>query len=115
MLKTSFVVSSPNRQKAGLHRGLMLPTVSAIKPRPSGKIMAARELKWRRQESNDGHRNGTARRNPLNARKKPTPPETARHTGRPGDELIDQAACRTSGVLFFFAGWHALRPRKADA
>ena len=41
--------------------------------------------------------------------------ETGRHTGRPEDEPIDRAACRTSEALFFFAGWHALRPRKTDA
>src|SRR2546430_12483713 len=41
MLKTSFVVHSPNRQKARIAPGLMLSHGSAIRPWPSGKIMAA--------------------------------------------------------------------------
>jgi len=42
MLKTSYVVPSPNRQKSkNCARGIMLLHGSAIRPWPSGKIMAA--------------------------------------------------------------------------
>jgi hypothetical protein len=40
MLKTSFVVPSPNRQKQELRQGAHAPHGSAIRPWPSGKIMA---------------------------------------------------------------------------